>query len=106
MKSDRDVERAAWDAASPIAHVRPDAPPFFVIHGDFDSLVWREEADSFVRALSATSEAPVSYAVLPGAQHAFDALVTVRSQHVVHAVHRFAEWLRVEAQSGAAATRG
>ena len=106
MKSDRDVEHAAWDAASPIAHVRPDAPPFFVIHGDFDSLVWREEADSFVRALTATSEAPVSYAVLPGAQHAFDALVTVRSQHVVHAVHRFAEWLRVESQSGAAATRG
>jgi acetyl esterase/lipase len=106
MKSDRDVEHAAWDAASPIAQVRPDAPPFFVIHGDFDSLVWREEADSFVRALAATSEAPVSYAILPGAQHAFDALVTVRSQHVVHAVHRFAEWLRVEAQSGAVATRG
>jgi hypothetical protein len=35
-----------------------------------------------------------------------DALVTVRSQHVVHAVHRFAEWLRVEVQSGSAAARG
>jgi len=106
MKSDPDSAHAAWDAASPIAQVRPDAPPFFVIHGDFDSLVWREEADSFVRTLAATSTAPVSYAVLPGAQHAFDTLVTVRSQHVVHAIHRFAESLRVEAQSGAAAARG
>ena len=106
MKSNPDSAHAAWDAASPIAQVRPDAPPFFVVHGDFDSLVWREEADSFVRALAATSKASVSYAVLPGAQHAFDTLVTVRSQHVVHAIHRFAEWLRVEAQSGAAAARG
>ena len=106
MKSDPDTARAAWDAASPIAQVRPDAPPFFVVHGDFDSLVWREEADSFVRTLAATSTAPVSYAVLPGAQHAFDALVTVRSQHAVHAIHRFAESLRVGAQSGATAARG
>ena len=101
MKSDRDAERAAWNAASPIAQVRPDAPPFLVIHGDFDSLVWREEADSFVRALAATSEAPVSYAVLPGAQHAFDALVTVRTHHVAHAIHRFAEWVRA-GRNGAA----
>jgi len=106
MKSDPDTARAAWDAASPIAQVRPDAPPFFVIHGDFDSLVWREEADSFARSLAAISKAPVSYAVLPGAQHAFDTLVTARSQHVVHAIHRFAESLRIEAQSGAAAARG
>jgi len=32
--------------------------------------------------------------VLPGAQHAFDALVTVRTHHVAHAIHRFAEWVR------------
>jgi len=101
MKSDRDAERVAWDAASPIAQVRPDAPPFFVIHGDFDSLVWREEADSFVRMLADVSQASVSYAVLPGAQHAFDALVSVRSQHVVHAIHRFVEWVRTGDHPGA-----
>jgi acetyl esterase/lipase len=106
MQSDPERARAAWDDASPMTHVHADAPPFFVIHGAFDSLVWHEEADSFVRELRAASRAPVAYGVLTGTQHAFDTLVTVRSQHVIAAAGAFAEQVRAARQASAAAARG
>jgi acetyl esterase/lipase len=81
--------RALWDEASPMSHVRPDAPPFFVIHGANDVLVPVEHARSFVRALRGASRSPVVYAELPRAQHAFDLLPSVRAHHTVCAVERF-----------------
>ena len=82
---DRDVARAA----SPLSHVRPDAPPFFVIHGRNDSLVNVAEARELVRRLRESSESVVAYAELPGAQHAFDVFASIRSAHVIRAVERF-----------------
>ena len=81
-----------WDAGSPLSHVRPDAPPMFVIQGTHDSLVWVEEARAFVSALQAVSEQPVAYGELPGAQHAFEIFHSVRTDHTVHAVGHFLEW--------------
>ena len=83
----------AWDAASPIAQVGPDAPPFFVLHGTFDSMAYVDEARVFVRALREASTQPVVYAELPAAQHAFDMFHTVRSTHVVNGVARWLAWL-------------
>ena len=94
MKTAPAADRARWDAASPIARVHPGAPPFFVVHGAHDTLVWPEEARSFVHALHTVSRSPVTFAVLPGAQHAFDTLVTTRSQHVAAAVQVFADQVR------------
>ncbi len=37
--------------ASPIAHVSPGAPPFFLFHGNLDMLVPPEQAEHFYRAL-------------------------------------------------------
>lgn len=96
MKTSPLVDRARWDAASPIARVHADAPPFFVIHGANDTLVWPEEAASFVQELRRTSRSSVTPALLPGAQHAFDALVTVRSRHTAEAVRVFVEDLRAD----------
>ena len=42
--------------ASPITRVRPDAPPFFVLHGDDDSLIPVPEAREFVAALRDVSK--------------------------------------------------
>jgi acetyl esterase/lipase len=81
--------RAAWEGASPMSHVGPDAPPFFVLHGTNDVLVPVEQARSFVRALRAVSRNPVVHAELPRAQHAFDVLPSVRVHHTVLAVERF-----------------
>ena len=68
-----------------------DAPPFFVIHGAHDSLVPVTETRRFVEQLRAVSRAPVVYAELPGAQHAFDVFPSIRSAHVTRATERFAD---------------
>jgi acetyl esterase/lipase len=96
MRSRLVDNRATWDDASPMSHVRPDAPPFFVLHGTNDVLVPLEQARSFVGALRATSRNPVVYAELPRAQHAFDVLPSVRVHHTVRAVERFLAVVRSE----------
>jgi acetyl esterase/lipase len=75
--------------ASPIDRVNPDAPPFFVIHGDKDTLAPVEDARAFAKKLGEVSECPVFYLELHGAQHAFDVFTSIRTRRVVKAVHRF-----------------
>jgi len=81
-----------WDEGSPLSNVSADAPPIYVIQGTHDSLVWVEEARVFVSALQAVATAPVAYAELPGAQHAFEIFHSVRTEHVVNSVADFLEW--------------
>ena len=81
-----------YEAASPILRVTPDAPDFFVIHGELDSLVAVEQARLFVAELRRTSGTSVVYAELPGAQHAFDVFHSIRSAHTVRAVDRYLTW--------------
>lgn len=81
-------------ATSPLTYVRPDAPPFFLAHGDRDSEVSVEGARRFADALRSASAAPVVYAELPGAQHAFDLFHSLRFARVVNAVDGFLEWVR------------
>ena len=94
-----------WDAASPISHIAPNAPPMFVIQGTHDSLVWVEEARVFVNELRAASEQVVAYGELPGAQHAFEIFHSVRTDHTVNAVAQFLEWAHAQwvAEQSAAA---
>lgn len=79
-------------AASPLDRVNDKAPPFFVIHGEHDTLVPVQEARDFTRRLRDISPNPVAYAELPGAQHAFDVFPSIRSAHVVRGVERFLDW--------------
>jgi acetyl esterase/lipase len=83
-----------FEAASPIRRLRPDAPPFFVIHGRNDTLIPVADARDFAHELRQVSESPVLYAELPYTQHAFDVLPSVRSAHMVAAVVRFLEGVR------------
>jgi acetyl esterase/lipase len=92
MKAKRHLAREAFEKASPIARVRADAPPFLVVHGDTDTLATVNEARRFVAALRAASRAPVAYAEIPGAQHAFEVFPSVRTAHVVRGVARFCAW--------------
>jgi acetyl esterase/lipase len=82
-------EPEAFAKASPLDNVHADAPPFFVIHGDNDTLAPVQDAREFVKRLGETSAAPVFYLELRGAQHAFDVFSSVRTRRVVKAVHRF-----------------
>lgn len=92
MKSSPEVAREDWLAASPIEQVNPAAPPMFVLQGLHDSLVWVEEARSFVTQLRAVSDEVVAYAELPGAQHAFEVFHSVRTDHAVNGITEFLEW--------------
>ncbi len=78
-----------FERASPLLRVRPDAPPFLVVHGRHDSLVEVGQARHFVTALRAVSTSTVAYAELPGTQHVFDLFPSIRSAHVVRGVDRF-----------------
>jgi len=89
-----ELDPELWDLASPIAQLRRDAPPFFVLHGTHDSLASTSEARLFAERLRAVSTSPVVYAELPGAQHAWDMCRSVRAMESVHAVTRFLEWAR------------
>ena len=81
-----------YEAASPILRITPEAPDFFVIHGEKDSLVAVDQARLFVAELRRTSVKSVVYAELPGAQHAFDVFHSIRSTHAVRAVDRYLTW--------------
>ena len=85
--------------SSPLAYVRRDAPPFFVVHGDQDTLVLVQDARGFVEGLRSTSANPVVYAQLPGGQHSFDLFHSIRFETVVDAIEGFATWVR--SRSGA-----
>jgi acetyl esterase/lipase len=80
--------------SSPLAYVRPDAPPLFVVHGDNDTFVPVGRARSFVDALRSVSKSPVVYVELPGAQHSFDLLHSVRFEHVIGGIEAFVGRLR------------
>lgn len=91
------ADEQAYADASPLEVVKRavDAPPFLVIHGQNDTLVPVVEARLFVQRLRELSQQPVCYIELPGTQHAFDVFPSIRSAHVVRAVARFVEQLRV-----------
>jgi acetyl esterase/lipase len=84
-----------FELASPIAHVAPDSPDFFVIHGSSDSLVSVRPARAFVEKLREVSTGVVTYLELPRTQHAFEVFSSIRSQQVIRAVERWLEWHRV-----------
>lgn len=92
MQCTEEEDPELWDNGSPLSHVHEDAPPMYVIQGTHDTLVWVEEAQTFVSAMEAASKQPVAYAELPGAQHAFEIFHSVRTDHTVRAVAQFLEW--------------
>ena len=89
--------------ASPITRIGPDAPPFFVLHGTNDTLIDVQEGRDFVAALRAQSPAPVAYAEIPHAQHAFDIFGSAHGRYTAEAITRFLEWVRAEKAEAVAA---
>jgi acetyl esterase/lipase len=108
MKKRRTDDPEAWERASPMSCVTASAPPFFVIHGDRDTLVPVDEARRFVETL-AKSGVSVAYAEVPGAQHAFEIFPSLRTTFVIHGVERYlayvyGEYLAARSRPAEAAT--
>jgi acetyl esterase/lipase len=89
MKTTLAKDPELYALASPMDQVREDAPPFLILHGANDTLVPVAEARTFVRLLRERSHAPVVYAELPGAQHAFEVFRSIRAAEVVPRVEEF-----------------
>jgi acetyl esterase/lipase len=94
MHVSRHDDPALWQLASPITQVHEDAPPFLVIHGDLDSLLPVAKARTFSQVLKGASTSPVVYVEMPGADHGFEIVRTVRAEYAIDGVHRFLEWVR------------
>ena len=94
MKCSAATDRQRWEQGSPLCHVRPDAPPFFVAHGARDTMLLVEDGRHFAAALQSVSRSPVAYAELPGAQHAFDGFQSVRCGSVINGMEWFTAWVR------------
>ena len=101
MKVPISENRAVFEQASPTQQVHAAAPPFFVLHGANDTLVPIEVARLFVDALREVSRAPVAFAELPLAQHAFDVLASLRCQATTAGVVGFLDAVRASHQAGA-----
>jgi acetyl esterase/lipase len=80
--------------ASPIMRLRPDAPPFFILHGQDDSIIPVPEGREFAAAMQDASESVVAYAEIPHAQHAFDFYYgSPRGHYTAQAVETFLSWV-------------
>jgi acetyl esterase/lipase len=105
MKVSRADDPDVFEHASPDRRVTVAAPPMFVVHGVNDTLVPLAVARAFVDRLRSSSGAPVAYAELPGAQHAFDVLASARCRHTTMGVVRFLDAVRAEVLEGATPAR-
>ena len=84
--------------SSALARIHAGAPPFFILHGDRDSIVPVEHGRGFARALATVSLQPVAWCVLPGAQHSFDYFASVRARCTAEAIERFVGWVQVRGE--------
>ena len=64
--------RMARPSPGSIALMSPRLPPFCIVQGTHDSLVWVEEVRRFVAEFAPHTRVPLVYAELPRAQHAFE----------------------------------
>ena len=85
--------RQVYLDASSITRVRPDAPPFFILHGQDDSIIPVPEGREFAEAMRETSTSVVAYAEIPHAQHAFDFYGSPRAHYTAQAVEKFLSWV-------------
>ena len=64
-----------------------------MLHGTNDSLIPVEEGREFVETLREVATAPVVYAEIPHAQHAFDIFGSPHGHYTADAVEKFLNWV-------------
>ena len=76
--------------SSPFDYVDRGSPPLLIVHGEQDTLTPATRARTLADRARIASANPVVYAELPGAQHSFDLLSSIRFEAVVDGVEAFA----------------
>jgi len=90
MKSSPGESPELYRLGSPIDLAHRHAPPFLLVHGEYDSLVLPAESVHFVEALQSEG-APATYREVAGGQHGFDAFASLRARAVGAMVVGFLE---------------
>jgi acetyl esterase/lipase len=76
--------------SSPFDYADRGAPPLLIVHGDRDSLTSSERAHALAELARGASADPVVYVELPGAEHSFDLLSSIRFEAVIDGIEAFA----------------
>jgi acetyl esterase/lipase len=93
MKSTPQTDPEGWRRASPARSVTANRPPFFVVHGAYDTLVRPELSRSLVAALDDVGTAAHDYAEVPWANHGFDFFAGPRGRITAEAMTRVLDHL-------------
>jgi acetyl esterase/lipase len=101
IQQTREAAPTVFEDGSPISWIHrtgvaADAPPFCIVQGTHDSLVWVEEVRRFVAEFSPLTTAPLVYAELPRAQHGFEMFHSPRTSHYLNAAASWLEWVRAQ----------
>jgi acetyl esterase/lipase len=75
--------------SSPFDYAERGSPPLLIVHGDHDTLTSPLRARSLAERARGGTTNPVAYAELPGAQHSFDLLTSIRFEAVIDGIEAF-----------------
>ena len=76
--------------SSPFDYAERGSAPLLIVHGDQDTLTPATTARALAERTRSASPNPVVYAELPGAQHSFDLLSSIRVEAVIDGIQAFA----------------
>jgi acetyl esterase/lipase len=75
--------------SSPFDYAERGSPPLLIMHGDQDTFTSAATARALAERARSASPNPVVYAELPGAQHSFDLLCSIRFEAVIDGIEAF-----------------
>jgi acetyl esterase/lipase len=76
--------------SSPFDYARRGSVPLLIVHGEQDTLTPAKRARALAERARRASANPVVYVELPGAQHSFDLLSSIRFEAVIDGIEAFA----------------
>jgi len=76
--------------SSPFDYAERGTAPLLIVHGDQDTFTSANTARALAERARSTSANPVVYVELPGAQHSFDLLSSIRLEAVIDGIETFA----------------
>ena len=75
--------------SSPFDYADRGSPPLLIVHGGQDTFTSASQARALAEHARRTSANPVVYVELPGAQHSFDLLSSIRLEAVIDGIEAF-----------------
>jgi acetyl esterase/lipase len=81
--------------SSPFDYAGRGSAPLLIVHGDQDTFTSAEHARALAERVRSASPNPVVYVELPGAQHSFDLLSSIRFEAVIDGIEAFAASIAV-----------